>query len=73
VQAASVSIHGFHGQYVENIHLQAYASEDDFWDVLYKEQYNKLLEKAVDFIHQTGDKVDDVMVFIRSVRFLSLR
>jgi histone deacetylase HOS3 len=36
VQAASVSIHGLHEQYVENMHLQAYTSEDDFWDVLYE-------------------------------------
>ncbi|KAI0055135.1 histone deacetylase complex protein [Artomyces pyxidatus] len=64
VQAASVSIHGPHGQYIENVHLESYDTEAHFWDVLYKDAYSKLLKKAEDFIRITGDKTDDVLVFI---------
>ncbi|XP_006462944.1 hypothetical protein AGABI2DRAFT_179518 [Agaricus bisporus var. bisporus H97] len=64
VQAASVSIHKAHGQYVENIHLQTYESENHFWDVLYKEQYSKLILRAEEFINGTGGPGDDVLVFI---------
>ncbi|PPQ77079.1 hypothetical protein CVT25_014892 [Psilocybe cyanescens] len=64
VQAASVSLHKSHGQYIENIHLETYTSEDHFWDVLYKEKYSKLLDKARDFLNDTGGPGDDVLVFI---------
>ncbi|KAG1780608.1 arginase deacetylase [Suillus placidus] len=64
VQAASTSIHGPHGQHIENIHLQTYSSETYFWDVLYKEQYSVLLKRASQFLDSTGGPGDDVMVFI---------
>ncbi|KAF8234390.1 Arginase/deacetylase [Tricholoma matsutake] len=64
VQAASVSIHKSHGQYIENIHLQTYTSEQHFWDVLYKDHYSKILQKAEDFLDATGGPGEDVMVFI---------
>ncbi|KAG1852059.1 histone deacetylase domain-containing protein [Suillus tomentosus] len=64
VQAASTSIHGSHGQYIENIHLQTYSSETHFWEVLYKEQYSTLLKRASQFLDGTGGPGDDVMVFI---------
>lgn len=67
VQAASVSLHGSHGQHIENVHLQAYTSNKHFFDVLYKEQYSKLLKKAEEFIEGSGGIGDDVLVFIRSV------
>jgi len=66
IQAASVSIHQSHGQYIENVHLQTYTSEQHFWDVLYREQYSKLFTKAIEFLDATGGAGDDVMVFIRS-------
>ncbi|KAG6872232.1 hypothetical protein C0995_011736 [Termitomyces sp. Mi166 len=65
VQAASVSLHNAHGQYIENVHLQTYSTEQQFWDVLYKEQYSKILRKAEDFLDGTGGPGDDVIVFIR--------
>ena len=65
VQAASVSIHKSHGQYIENIHLQTYTSEAHFWDVLYKNEYSKLLDRARDFLDDTGGPGDDVLIFIR--------
>ncbi|KAG1732391.1 arginase deacetylase [Suillus paluster] len=64
VQAASTSIHGPHGQHIENIHLQTYSSEAYFWDVLYKERYSVLLKTASQFLDSTGGPGDDVMVFI---------
>ncbi len=64
IQAASVSIHGPHGQHVENIHLQPYASEQEFWDKLYPTQYLRLLKKAGEFIESTGGVRDDTLVFI---------
>lgn len=68
VQAASVSIHQAHGQYIENVHMQSYNSEPHFWDVLYKEQYGRILRKAEDFLRTTGGgggDEDNVMIFIR--------
>ncbi|KAH8113234.1 Arginase/deacetylase [Phellopilus nigrolimitatus] len=62
VQAASVSIHGPHGQYIENIHLKPYSSEEDFWQNLYSTQYSKLLEKGKAFVGDASG--DDVLVFI---------
>ncbi|THU95903.1 Arginase/deacetylase, partial [Dendrothele bispora CBS 962.96] len=64
IQAASVSIHGAHGQYIENIHLQPYESEKQFWDQLYPQVYVNVIRKAEDFIEKTGGAGDDVLVFI---------
>ena len=66
VQAASVSIHGPHGQHIENIHLRPYSSEEQFWDELSSEPYAKLIDKAAEFLDNSGGQGDDVMVFIRS-------
>ncbi|KAG1716065.1 hypothetical protein ID866_1091 [Astraeus odoratus] len=63
VQAASTSIHGAHGQYIENIHLQRYDSNDHFWRELYPEYLN-LLHRAQDFLDSTGGPGDDVLIFI---------
>ncbi|KAI9443126.1 Arginase/deacetylase [Lactarius indigo] len=65
VQAASVSIHGPHGQYIENVHLEPFESEEQFWDVHYRGAYSKLLSKAEDFVKNTGGaSSDDTLVFI---------
>jgi histone deacetylase HOS3 len=69
VQAASVSIHGPHGQYIENVHLEPFESEEQFWNVHYRGAYSKLLNKAEDFVKSTGGASDDTLVFIRRVRF----
>ena len=61
-----MSIHQSHGQYIENVHLQTYTSEQHFWDVLYREKYSKLFTKATEFLDATGGPGDDVMIFIRS-------
>ncbi|KDQ50523.1 hypothetical protein JAAARDRAFT_582422 [Jaapia argillacea MUCL 33604] len=64
VQAASVSIHGAHGQHIENIHLQPYTSDEHFFDVLYHDSYSRLFAKATDFLSTTGGPGDDVLVLI---------
>ncbi|KAK7048838.1 histone deacetylase HOS3 [Favolaschia claudopus] len=63
VQAASVSIHGSHGQFIENVHLQQYSSTEH-WEKLYAEQYSKILRKAEEFLDSTGGPGEDVLVFI---------
>ena len=65
MQAASVSIHRVHGQHIENVHLEPYSSEEHFWDVLYKNKYSGVLQKAEDFLTDTGGPGDDVLFFIR--------
>jgi len=67
IQAASVSLHGPHGQFIENVHLEPFESEEQFWDVHYRGAYNKLLSKAEDFVKNTGGASDDTLVFIRRV------
>ena len=64
-----MSIHGPHGQHVENVHLQPYTSVQDFWDNLYVGPYSRLLKKAGEFLDNTGGAGDDVLVFIRSATF----
>ncbi|KAJ7850457.1 histone deacetylase domain-containing protein [Mycena leptocephala] len=63
IQAASVSISGYHGQYIENVHLQTYTSPEH-WEILYTEQYSKILSKAEEFLDSTGGPGKDVLVFI---------
>lgn len=65
VQAASVSISGAHGQWIENVHLKDHAKEGDFWG-LYEEHYKKIIHKAEEFVQSTATKNnEDVLVFIR--------
>lgn len=64
VQAASTSIHNAHGQWIENVHLQSYTSEEHFWTELYDKQYSKVLTKAEEFLQETGGSGDDVLFFI---------
>lgn len=63
VQAASVSIHGNHGQHIENIHLETYDTEEDFWARLYDQKYSRLFEKAEAFMK--GSSKEKILVFIR--------
>ena len=60
-----MSIHGPHGQYIENIHLEKYNSTEEFFDKLYEGLYKKLLTKAEQFVTETGGLNNDTLVFIR--------
>ncbi|KAJ2934510.1 hypothetical protein H1R20_g2645, partial [Candolleomyces eurysporus] len=64
VQAASTSIHNAHGQFIENIHLQTYTSEEHFWTELYEKRYKQILHKSQEFLDATGGPGDDVLIFI---------
>lgn len=64
VQAASVSLHGAHGQHIENVHLGVYATEDDFW-ALYESRYICVLRKAEEFLQKTPS--GDALIFMRHV------
>ncbi|KAH9891788.1 Arginase/deacetylase [Cubamyces lactineus] len=66
IQAASVSIHGPHGQHIENVHLEPYTSEEEFWETLYAKRYSRVLDKARAFLDSTGGASDDTLVFISS-------
>ncbi|KAJ7065157.1 Arginase/deacetylase [Mycena belliarum] len=63
VHAASASIHGEHGQYIQNVHLQTYMSPEH-WETLYTKHYSTILRKAEEFLDSTGGPGDDVLVFI---------
>ncbi|KAJ3775524.1 Arginase/deacetylase [Lentinula raphanica] len=63
VQAASVSISGAHGQWIENVHLQTY-EDGRFWD-LYEKDYKKIIRKAEEFARFTATKGnEDLLVMI---------
>lgn len=64
MQAASTSIHNSHGQWIENVHLQSYTSEEHFWTELYDKKYSNILTKADEFLQETGGPGDDVLFFI---------
>ena len=60
---------GAHGQYVENVHLEPYASDEDFFNRLYPSYKERLLGGASRFLSAAADATssqDDTMVFIRS-------
>lgn len=70
VQAASTNLSGAHGQYIENIHLEPYSSEEDFFIRLYPAYHQRLFGGAVSFLERTSgphSSADDTMIFIRSV------
>lgn len=62
VRDASVSLSGAHGQFIENMHLQPYATHDQFWNDLYP-HYCKLFDKASDFL-KLGSQDTNVPIFI---------
>ncbi|KAG9013540.1 hypothetical protein FRB94_002134 [Tulasnella sp. JGI-2019a] len=64
IRDASVSLHDAHGQYIENIHLQPYASEQEFHQKLYEGIYNVLFEKAEAFLKCTDATPAKTLVLI---------
>jgi hypothetical protein len=65
IQAASTSLQGPHGQWIENIHLLPYENEEEFFTKLYP-RYQRLIDRASDFLEAEGNG-EEVLVFIRSV------
>ena len=65
VADASRSSNGQDGQWLENIHLKKYTTEDQFWHD-YETTYRKVFAKAEDFLTQTGGtEIDDTIVLMR--------
>lgn len=56
VQAASLCIENAHGQTVWNVHLQAWKTEAEFWDI-YRTRYLTLLEKTRTFLRTQTQRV----------------
>ncbi|KDN45045.1 hypothetical protein RSAG8_05218, partial [Rhizoctonia solani AG-8 WAC10335] len=71
--AASMCLHGnAHGQHIENVHLQEWKDEDDFFDRLYGNPLEdvgggyatRLFGRARDFLKGTGATPEKTMVFV---------
>ncbi|CAE6468283.1 unnamed protein product [Rhizoctonia solani] len=71
--AASISLHGnAHGQHIENVHLQEWKDEDDFFNRLYgnplenegRGYATRLFGRARDFLKGTGATPEKTMIFV---------
>ncbi|CAE7215663.1 unnamed protein product, partial [Rhizoctonia solani] len=71
--AASISLHGnAHGQHIENVHLQEWKDEEDFFDRLYGNPLDdvgggystRLFGRARDFLKGTGATPEKTMIFV---------
>ncbi|KZT38900.1 Arginase/deacetylase [Sistotremastrum suecicum HHB10207 ss-3] len=62
IQAASTSLHGPHGQWIENQHLVEYTTDEEFYKNVYP-RYLKLLDRARDFA-ESMCQTEEVLVFI---------
>ena len=64
VRDASVSLpHGAHGQWIENVHLETYGSEREFWigrdakdEGVYDRTFRRLLKTAEGFVQRTHSR-----------------
>jgi histone deacetylase HOS3 len=62
VRDASISLpHGAHGQWIENVHLETYESEQEFWighedEGAYERTFGKLLRSAEQFVRRTRSR-----------------
>ncbi|KAF8312120.1 Arginase/deacetylase [Clavulina sp. PMI_390] len=67
VQAASTTLSGAHGQYIENVHLERYSSEDDFFSRLYPVYQERLIGGAARFLASTeqfSSSPEETMIFV---------
>ncbi|KAG8907450.1 hypothetical protein FRB99_004245 [Tulasnella sp. 403] len=64
VRDASVSLHGAHGQFIENVHLEQYTSDEDFHATLYPTYCNRLFDAAKKFLKSSAATADKTLVFI---------
>ncbi|ORX41060.1 histone deacetylase domain-domain-containing protein [Kockovaella imperatae] len=62
IKDASLSL-AAHGQYIENIHLQPYTTEADFYERIYP-KYLALLDKAKTFMQETGADSERTLILI---------
>lgn len=71
VDEALLCIHGQDGQWMENIRMSPFTSDEQFWED-YQERYKRLITTAEDFIQQTKAKKDKVMVLMRYILLTNL-
>ncbi|CAE6488192.1 unnamed protein product [Rhizoctonia solani] len=71
--AASISLHGnAHGQHIENVHLQEWKDEEDFFNRLYGNPMDdvgggyatRLFGRARDFLKGTGATPEKTLIFV---------
>jgi histone deacetylase HOS3 len=68
VRDASVSLpHGAHGQWIENVHLETYESEREFWigrdaedEGVYERTFRRLLKAAEGFVQRTHSTITPI-------------
>ncbi|KAI0685400.1 histone deacetylase domain-containing protein [Cytidiella melzeri] len=68
IRDASTTLYGDDGNWIESIHLQPYATEEQFWKH-YQQTYSRLFNTASRFLRATGgtnNLDDDVLIFISS-------
>ncbi|PWN51705.1 Arginase/deacetylase [Violaceomyces palustris] len=63
IKDASTCVEGAHGQWIWNVHLDSYASQEEF-EKLYEEQYSILFNKARRFLSATSAKPRSTLVLI---------
>lgn len=54
VQQASVKLSGGHSQYISNVHLDSWESEEDFWERLYPRYLEGMLGAAKEFCRKAA-------------------
>lgn len=59
VQAASLNLAGGHGQWLTNVHLEAYDTEAAFHQMLYHKYNSALVSSAAEFCKATASGADD--------------
>ncbi|GAA6032029.1 hypothetical protein JCM8097_003395 [Rhodosporidiobolus ruineniae] len=72
VSAASLNLSGGHGQYIANVHLEPYATEDELHEVLYPRYQEGLVGKAEEFVRKTrpeGEENGEKVLVIVSAGF----
>ncbi len=67
---ASVCIENAHGQNIWNVHLDAWKTEAEFWE-LYESKYAVLLDKARNFLKAQADRLRSAHQISKSAIFLS--
>lgn len=63
VTAASLSLQGEGGQWIENVHLEPYSSEYEFW-THYQQKYMTLVERATQFVTKTQALKEKTIVLL---------
>jgi histone deacetylase HOS3 len=72
IMRASSCIDGNRGQFIHNVALEPWVSEEHFWAHDYPQKYMKIISQAQSFLDKTGGPGKDVLIFIRHVQTIHL-